>query len=155
MSDSITNNGEELYICETAQNEDLDQSGYEALTWVKIAKVGTIGEYGKDTSVQTYNLLNGGVLKGKGVTDYGSPEIECARSLSDAGQAALRTAASETDQNAYAFKRVNPTGEIDYLRAMVTGPVRNSGGSEDFVLHTFTLGLQQAVIEVPVTSGGA
>ena len=153
MGVSITNNGEELYICIDPQNEDLDQEGFEALTWTLVDRVGTIGDYGRSTNIPTYNLLNGKVLKGKGVSDYGSPAIECARDLTDAGQIAMREAGSEDDQNSYAFKRVNPSGEIDYLRGVVTGPVRNSGGSEDFVLNTFTLGLDQMPLEIPAPTG--
>jgi hypothetical protein len=99
------NAGSKLYICATPQQTDLDQAGYEALIWVQIKALGNHGEAGSDTNITTYDTWDTKVIqKGKGMTDAGSPEIECARLPTDAGQILVR-AAAKTNFN-YAFKMV-------------------------------------------------
>lgn len=155
-----TNANSKWYVCATAQNEDLTKAEYEALTWVLISKVGNVGETGKSTNVLTYNTWDTDVAdKSKGVTDAGSPTIECARMPDDAGQEILRTAAGVGNNNKYAFKEeradapVGGTGTIFYNRGIVTGPTHPNGGVEDFDLDVFTLGLVQEEIVVKPTQG--
>lgn len=155
-----TNSGAKLYICATAQPNDLDQAGYEALTWVRVTGVGNYGETGNKTNMLTYDTWDTDVVqKAKGMTDAGSPEIEVARIPTDAGQIILRAAAS-TNLN-YAFKvtrndnvgvATQPT--IRYNRGLISGPTEPNGRNEDFDLEVFTLGLQQRQITVDPTSAG-
>src|SRR5688572_17675238 len=99
------NAGSKLYICATAQQSDLDQVAYEALTWVEIKAVGSHGEAGTTVNILTYDTWDTTVAqKAKGIADAGSPEIELARIPTDPGQILLRTAAN-TNLN-YAFKMV-------------------------------------------------
>lgn len=152
-----SNAGGKVYICTTAQASDLDQTGYEALTWVEIKGIGSHGETGSSTNILTYDTWDTTVaLKAKGITDAGSPEIEVARISTDAGQDALRAAAA-TNLN-YAFKMVKNdkltgggTGTVLYNRGLVAGPKRPHGRNEDFDLEVFTLALQQVEIVVDPT----
>lgn len=153
-----TNAGAKLYICATPQPTDVaDAAAYAALTWVEIKGVGNHGETGATTNVLSYNTWSTTVVqKAKGVTDAGSPTIEVARDVSDAGQDALRAAAA-TNLN-YAFKMqkndkltIGGTGTILYNRGLVAGPRRPHGRVEDFDLEIFTLGLQQVEIVVDAT----
>lgn len=155
-----TNSGAALYICATPQPNDLNQAGFEGLTWVRIGAVGNVGETGNKTNMLTYDTWDTDVVqKAKGMTDAGSPTIECARNPTDAGQIILRAAAA-TNLN-YAFKKVGndnvavgtqPT--IRYNRGLVSGPTEPNGRNEDFDLEVFTLGLQQRQITVDPTSAG-
>jgi hypothetical protein len=151
---AATNKGRKVYICETPQPSDLDQTGYEALTWVQVGNVGSVGETGTNTNVVSYDELDTDVTqKGKGMSNAGDPVIECARNPTDDGQIALRAAAL-TDYR-YAFKFTDDdkpaadyTDTVHYNRGIVSGPIRPNGRNEDFILERFTLGLVQREIVV-------
>ena len=151
-----TNAASKLYVCATAQNEDLDLAGFEALTWVEIKGVGSLGEGGSNTNMLNYDTWDTRVIqKAKGTTDAGSPELELARIPDDAGQTILKTAAAVGNNNNYAFKEQRSdapeggTPTIFYNRGLVSGPRRPRGRNEDFDLLIFTLGMNQEELEDP------
>ena len=151
-----TNAASKLYICSTAQNSNLNQAAFEALTWVEIKYVGSLGETGKTTNILTYDTWGDAVVqKAKGMTDAGSPELEVARDPTDAGQIILRTAGEVGNNNSYAFKEERadaPSGGTPttrFHRGLVGGPRWPGGRNEDFDLEIYTLGFQQEPIEVP------
>lgn len=154
-----TNAHGKLSVCATPQMADLDQAGYEALTWVPIGSMASFGETGPSTNVLSYTTWDTAVTqKAKGITDAGSPVIEVARLSTDPGQIILR-AAGLTNFN-YAFKlekndrnTAAGTPTILYNRGLVTGPKRPNGKNEDFDVEMFTLGLQQ--LEITVDPSGA
>ncbi|MCD0280460.1 hypothetical protein JWH04_16240 [Xanthomonas melonis] len=150
MAEAQTNSGSKLYICATPQNSDLTKTQFEALTYVQVKKVGSVGERGLTTNIVTYDTWDTAVsLKGKGISNAGDPEVEMARDLADPGQIAMRAAGQPTVTSAYALKVERPSGEIEYLRGLVTGPRTPGGRNEDFVLHVYSLALNQVPIEVP------
>ncbi|MCC4588763.1 hypothetical protein LL962_16920 [Xanthomonas sp. NCPPB 1067] len=150
MAEAQTNSGSKLYICATPQNSDLTKTQFEALTFVQVKKVGSVGERGLTTNIVTYDTWDTAVsLKGKGISNAGDPEVEMARDLADPGQIAMRAAGQPTVTSAYALKVERPSGEIEYLRGLVTGPRTPGGRNEDFVLHVYSLALNQVPIEVP------
>lgn len=156
-----SNAASKIYVCSTPQNVALDQTGYEALTWVEVGAVGSRGEAGTMTNVLTYNTWNTAVAqKAKGVSDAGSPELEVARLPTDPGQVILRAAAAVGNNNSYAFKElradgaIGATGTVIYNRGLVMGPKRPGGRNEDFDLEVFTLAFQQQEIIVAPTSAG-
>lgn len=152
-----TNAACKIYTCATAQNSDLDASGYAALTWVEITGIGSRGEAGRNTNIVNYDTWDTTVTqKAKGVTDAGSPELEVARDPGDAGQDILRTAAAVGNNNNYAFKEERndsggSTPTIIYNRGIVTGPRRPGGRNEDFDLEIYTIGFNQEEIVVDPT----
>jgi hypothetical protein len=155
-----TNAGGKLYICATAQQSDLTQTEFEALSWVLISAMGNHGEAGKNQNILSYNTWDTAVIqKAKGLTDAGSPEIEVARIASDPGQIILRTAAATNLNYAFKLVRNDPaveggTGTIIYNRGLVVGPKRPLGRNEDFDLEVFTLGLNQVETVVDPLAGG-
>ncbi|KGU41861.1 MULTISPECIES: hypothetical protein [Xanthomonas] len=150
MAEAQTNSGSKLYICATPQNSDLTKTQFEALTFVQVKKVGSVGERGLTTNIVTYDTWDTAVsLKGKGISNAGDPEVEMARDLADPGQIAMRAAGQPTVTSAYALKVERPSGEIEYLRGLVTGPRTPGGRNEDFVLHVYSLALNQVPVEVP------
>jgi hypothetical protein len=152
MALAKTNSGDKLYISSTATNEDLTETEYKALTWIEISNVGNVGERGASTNILSYDTWGSDTaLKGKGITDAGSPTIEVAEDLADPGQIALRAVARLPGN--YPFKIGRTDGSLEFFRGIVTGPVFNGGRNEDFVLNTFTLGLNQLPMRVapPVT----
>lgn len=149
-----TNKGRKFYICTTPQATDLTQEQYEALTWVEVGNVGSIGETGTNTNIVSYDELSTETLqKQKGISNAGDPPVECARNDTDAGQIAMRAAAAT--KYFYATKTedndapsADYTNSIYYNRGLITGPVRPNGRNEDFILEVFTLGLVQKEIVV-------
>ncbi|HAL22592.1 MAG TPA: hypothetical protein DCP40_07680 [Stenotrophomonas sp.] len=149
-AEAKTNAGSKLFICVLPQNEDLTATGFAALTFVQVKKVGSIGERGINTNVVQYDTLDTLVaLKGKGITNAGDPQIEVAEDLADPGQVAMRAAGAPDVPDTYAFKIERADGSIEYLRGLVTGPNVPGGRNEDFILNTYTLGLNQVPVVVP------
>lgn len=148
-AEAKTNAGSKLYICALPQNEDLTATEFAALTFVQVKKVGSIGERGINTNVVQYDTLDTLVaLKGKGITNAGDPQIEVAEDLADPGQVAMRAAGAPNVPDTYAFKIERADGSIEYLRGLVTGPNVPGGRNEDFILNTYTLGLNQVPVIV-------
>jgi len=150
-----------IFVCATAQNADLTLSEYELLTWVEIKGVGSRGEQGKSTNILTYPTWDTTVVqKAKGMTDAGSPVIECARIPTDPGQILLRAGGVVGNNNNYAIKELRSDGlvagqgSVFYNRGLITGPMRPGGANEDFDLEVFTLGLQQEEIVTNPGAGG-
>lgn len=156
-----TNAGSKLYVCATAQPDDLTASEFAALTWVQVKGVGNLGETGSTTNILTYDTWGTDVSqKGKGVTNAGDPEIEVDRIPSDAGQDILRAGAL-TNYN-YAFKverNDKPNDDVDsrptyvYNRGLITGPRTPNGRNEDFDLEIFSLALNQRQVVVDAVDG--
>lgn len=156
-----SNAASKIYVCATAQNTELGQVDYEALSWVEIKAISNRGEQGKNTNILTFPTWDTTVVqKSKGMTDAGSPVLEVARIATDAGQIILRAAGAVGNNNNYAFKEVRNdavgvgTPTIRYNRGLVTGPVSPGGSNEDFDIERYTLAFQQEEIVVnPTTSG--
>lgn len=154
------NAGSKVYICATPQQADLDQAGFEALTWVQIKAIGNHGEAGSKTNIINYDTWDTKVIqKGKGMTDAGSPEVECARIPTDPGQILVRAAAKSNFNYAFKMVRNDPayeggTGTVIYNRGLVVGPTRPFGKNEDFDLEVFTLAFNQEEIVVNPGAGG-
>jgi len=158
MPEAQTNSGSKFFICVSPQNKNLTEAEFKALAFVQVSRVGNVGERGITTNSVTYDTWDTEVaLKGKGISNAGDPEVEVARDLADPGQIAMRAAGQPNVQDAYAFKIERPGGEVEYLRGLVMGPRTPGGRNEDFVLHVYSLGLNQVPIEVPApapASGG-
>lgn len=153
MADTLS--GAKLYICATAQNSDLNEAAFEALTYVQIKGVGSHGETGTNTNVVSYDTWDTEfVQKAKGTSNAGDPEVELARIPADAGQVILRTAGDHFNKNNYAFKiELNDAPALGtpttiFNRGMVAGPRIPFGRNEDFITEIYTLALQQQQIIV-------
>lgn len=160
MANKSTKKGSKVFVCATAQNTDLIQSAYVALTWVQVGKVGNIGDFGADSTMNSYNTLDEAVSqKQKGTANAGDPQIEVADVADDAGQVILRTFGDPLNQNNMAIKierndaPPGKTNTVFYSRGVVSGPLYPGGGSDDFDLARYTIGLNQLPIRVdPVTT---
>lgn len=144
-----------LFVCSTPKNSDLTQAQFEVLSWIEVRALGSHGETGNNTNILTYDTWDTAVIqKAKGITDAGSPEIECARIPGDAGQAVLNAAGAVGNNNNYAFKMVradaqgNGSPSVFFNRGLVAGPRRPNGRNEDFDLLIWTLALQQEEVRV-------
>jgi hypothetical protein len=149
---AFTHSQDKLYISTTPQNQDLDDHaghGFPSLAYVEVKGVGSLGETGLNTNIVNYDTWGSLVVsKGKGLTDAGSADVEMLRIQNDPGQIAMIAAGLPTNSDNYAFKQVLQDGTTRYFRALVAGPRNPGGRNEDFDLRVFTLGLNQAPIEV-------
>lgn len=148
MTDGVTNFGGKFYISTTAQNADLTQSEFEALTFTQVPNVGNHGDTGVNQNVVNYSTWDRNVIsKGKGEADAGSPQVEFL-DVASAGMDLMEAAADVNNTNAYAFKVLWADGSVEYNRGIVTGPTRPKGGNEDFKRLQFSLGFNQAPVIV-------
>lgn len=149
------NAASKLFVCATPQNADLSKAQYEALDYVEITAVGSVGETGISTNILTYDTWDTSVVqKAKGMTDAGSPEIEVARIPGDPGQEILILGGAVGNINNYAFKELRNDGTVRYHRGLIAGPRWPGGRNEDFDLAIFTFGFNQEPIVVNPTGGG-
>lgn len=143
MADTLA--GARFFISTTAENSDLTQTEFEALTFIEVSNVGDVGETGTSTNILTFDEWGTGVSqKSKGTSNAGDPEIQVAVNVNNAGQDAMRAACEVVDN--FAFKILLKKGIIRYNRGIVAGPKTPHGKNEDFVLEVYTLGLNQKQI---------
>lgn len=152
MPNKLTHKGTTIHVCSTAQNDDLNLAGFEALTWVQVGKVGNPGDFGATSNLPTYDTLDEAVTqKQKGVANAGDPQIEVASVYNDPGQIILRTFGNPANIDNMAIKWTRSNGQVIYSRGVVSGPMYPGGGADDFVLERFTVGLNQ----LPITDNPA
>ena len=158
MSDTRTHKGSKLYICTTPQPDNLNQAGYEALTWVQIIGVGRCGEFTVDENMVNYQLEQGGNLKAKGFSSFSDPEFEFATDYADAGQDGVR-AAGLTDLS-YAFKRekadkLNAAGNntVIYAIGKVKRVMDVNGTGDDIIRQSSVLAIEYEPVKVEATAG--
>jgi hypothetical protein len=137
-------------------------AAFTALTWVPVAGLSDMGEFGDEAEVVKFKVIDGGRVRKKvGTKDAGTFEITVGRDPLDVGQQAMRAAVGSKD--AYAVKvelndapaAAGSTATIFYLKAYVAS-ARNVMGDADTVVTTkFTLEIDAAPLEVPAVDGGA
>lgn len=157
MAQSDSNMGRKLFVCATPQNEDLSETEFEALDWVQVANVVTIGETGMRENIISQDYMDTTVSqKQKGIANAGDPDIEVGYNATDPGQIIMRTIARTRSSYAFKFEYddatpVTGTPTTVYNRGVVGGPATPNGAVEDFHNNIYTLGLNQAEIVVPAT----
>lgn len=149
MSDcGINNFGGKVSISTTAQNADLDESGFEGLAYIEVPNLGTHGDTGVTQNLVSYNTWDRIVAcKRKGQATAQDFTLEFLDAPS-AGMAAMEAAGAPGNIDAYAIKTEWPDGSVEYNRGVITGPVLMKGSNEDFKRAQFTVGAQQVPIRV-------
>lgn len=147
-----TNFGGKFYISTTAENEVLNQAGFEALSYTEVPNMGTSGDTGYSQNIISYSTWSRTlVCKGKGEATANDPAVEFLDKAS-AGMDLMLSAADPLDQNNYAFYYEWADGSIEYLRGFVSGQTLMKGSNEDFKRISFTLGIQDVPIPVAAPS---
>jgi hypothetical protein len=152
MSDcGITHSGLVIGISTTVENDDVDLSTVEGLSYENLPSVGNAGDTGVTQNIINYSTLDRQVIcKGKGEANAGDPTIEALDVPSAALDLFVAAAATDNSDN-YVIRYQWPDGSYEYNRGLITGPQRMKGGNEDFKRIMFTCGNQQApiVVEAP------
>lgn len=130
------------------QNSDLDASGFGALDYADIPRVGQLGETGVDQGINQYETW-GELLtaKQKGSASGMDSDLRCLNVTSN-GLTALKAAAQIDDQNNYVLRVTYSSGDIEYLRGLIVGPRLSKGNNNAFREFICTVALNQAPVEV-------
>lgn len=150
--------GEEWYISTTAQNSDLTQVQFEALTWERVNQVVTGPATGEETNfVSQVYTADGRARFKKGIVSGVSSNFTVGYDAEDDGQALLY--AASRSRSAYAFKHVltdspneaTTTNTIEYFRALVGARNREPGEVAGYVNHIYTVQItdQEPVVVAP------
>jgi hypothetical protein len=94
VADLISSTGTKFYLCATAPTitgvEEDDLDAFDALVWVEVGMVESIGEFGPEGTIGTFMPLGTGVAcKYRGTTDNGEVQLSIAKTTTDTGLAAL------------------------------------------------------------------
>ena len=129
-----------------------DQAGFEALTFVNVAEVTDIPEYGPTIQVVTHEPLATGVTeKYKGFINYGSVSVGLGYDISDAGQVILNEGADGTgkfDEHSVAI--TYPSGDVDYYTCKIFSYTKNPGTANSIVGSTALLEINTKIVIVTV-----
>jgi len=154
MADTTILKGSKLYICATAQNDDLNQAGYEGLTWVEIAKIVTMPMVGSVDNIVSQDYVDTTVSQyAKGFANAGQSQIVVGRDWEDAGQDALRTAAATPFNYAFKIEANDGVSGVTtpttwYTRGVIGGPMTDARSGEDFQNESFECAFNQQAIAV-------
>lgn len=130
---------------------------YAALTWVQIANVYDLGEFGDlANAVETTNLSESRVRRLKGLVDGGQMDVIVNRDSSDLGQAKLEDARKSIFD--YGVKIVLPdkvtedgVGTTYFFRGAVLGCRTSLGEADNVVRATWSIAVNSERLEVAAT----
>ena len=164
VKDIITAKGTKLYFCATAPTitgvEVTDLAAFDALTWIEVGMVESIGEFGPEGQIGTFTPLGTGVAcKFRGTTDNGEVPISIAKTTTDTGLLAL--IAKQGDPVESAFKvELSETGTgvgAKAQRYVFLGLVRSAkvsvGSGDEVVKLSCMIPITGALIEGAKANG--
>lgn len=115
-----------------------DAAGYEALMFTEIGQVTDLGEFGRESTVITFNPLGSrGTQKLKGSFNEGTITVSAGLSNADAGQI-LAKAASKSDED-YSFVINTQAGDEYFFQAKVMSFKVSIGSVESITSVSITL----------------
>ncbi len=132
-------------------------AAYEALTYIEVKEVESLGEFGDESSDVTFTSLSDGRVRHlKGARDAGVLALVVGRDPFDPGQTAMR--AAEKTKFAYAIKVVaadagdeNDTPTTFYCHALIQSAKENFGEADNVVKTNFNVGITTAIYEDKAT----
>lgn len=148
-----TTSGTQVWIATTAWTPSLISVAlYEALTWVKVGELETLGDIGDSFKSVTFaGMDDSREREFKTIKQGGKPTVVCGRDPLDPGQIAMR-AASQT-KFVYPFKveyddarGADYSDSKEYYGAQVMGAVTNIGNAESILRRTFDCSVQTDII---------
>lgn len=114
---SISYIGTCLYIAVGSPATE-DETGYDALTWVEVGKIVSIGELGDESEDIAFDLLKPGRRTHvSGVKDLGEIPVTIEYDREDAGQDIVRTA--NNTNVTHSFRIDDPDGDEIFFQGLV------------------------------------
>lgn len=157
MTEPVSGSGTKIYIAGAVTAEPADAAAYQALTWIEIKEVETIGEYGDEKTVTSFAVLGDDrVKKVTGSSDAGTLTITVVDIPDDAGQVAAK--AAQAMKYNYPFKIVSPnrltvagTDQIDYLIGPVASQRKGQTTPNGELTRVFTVAINSKFTTVAPT----
>ena len=155
---NFTAAGTTLYLDdELPTTFDTDSTtGYPGLTFVEVAEVTSIGDFGPSFSVVNHTPLGDRVVsKRKGSVNYGSTTVAAARDESDTGQGAMDTALNNDCPVSFKVEHNDVpcgggTGTVEYFTGIVTSALStNLGGPDNIDSVSYTIEIDRPIVKVP------
>ena len=127
-----------------------DQAGFEALTFVDVAEVTDLGEFGAVyNKVDHAALERRNIVKRKSMVDYGSVSVQLGRDPSDAGQQLLIDGADGSARDSiFSISVTLQDGSISYFTSQIYSYTTNVGAGDQIVGSTVQLEIDNEIIEV-------
>ena len=123
-----------------------DEAGFAALTYVNIAELTSVGEYGASQEEVPHDPLVGEKQKYKGQNDNGSLSLGYAVDTSDAGQVILAAGAGgATNFTQHSVEVKYSDGGIDYVYGYVFGSNKNPGSINSIVSGSSSVGINELI----------
>lgn len=134
MSDVITTAGATIGVV-ASQPATLDDTGFEALTYVNIGEVTDFGEFGVVYELVTHNPIGTRTtIKRKGTVNNGAVSMVIGRDRSDAGQLLLQAGANGADvDTVHSFEVTLQNGDVIYFTGQIMSFTDNLGSVNNIV----------------------
>ena len=138
------------FAVSAAKPATYNATGFGALTFTTVGGVTSVGEFGGEAELITYDLLTERVTKKlKGTINYGTIQLEMVLETADAGQLLLEAGAlGSAVDTIHSFKVTLNDGKIKYFTGVVMGFRTNVGASNNVVAVTSNIELDNSVVTV-------
>jgi hypothetical protein len=161
--DLVASKGTKVYLSTGAVPSGSTVTGWDALSWVEVGLVESVGEFGPDASIGSFTPIGTGVAcKFMGTVDNGEASLTIAKS-SDSGLAILLAQQGETnsipmkielsDTPAASGTGATPLGTRFCFPGLVKGARYNIGTGDDVVKVNTSLVINGSIIEGTATGG--
>lgn len=129
-----------------------DDTGFAALTFVKIGQIVNIPAFGPTVQVVESNPLETGITeKFVGFVNYGSVALEADYDDEDAGQTLVVSAVDTTDASfgkQFSFKLTYSTGAVRYWLGKFFSATENPSGANSMVTTSMNVEIDSPVLKV-------
>ena len=129
-----------------------DEAGFTGagMTYIDVAEVTDMGEYGPEYEVVTHNpLATRRTVKRKGTVNDGALTMQLGRDPSDAGQAALIAGVDGAERDTvHSFKITLQDGTTQYFTGQIYSYTTNVGSINQITGASVTVELDNEIIEV-------
>jgi hypothetical protein len=116
-----------------------DEAGYEALTWVNVAGLQSVGEVGDEhETISVPDLTLGRIRQIKGAATGTTIPVALREVPSDAGQTAAEAAAKAAGGE-YSFRIGEPGGKEQYVSGVAMSWKRNERSTGSYAGFTFSV----------------
>jgi len=134
----------------TGQPATFDQAGYEAMTFILIGEVMSLGEFGGQSDEVTSQPLATGITEFfKGFIQYGQPSLGLDRDSTDVGQQLLISHNDGANQFTPLSVKVQlQDGTVFYLDTKVFSYTTNVGSANQMVGSTANIRVNKVPVEV-------
>ena len=126
-----------------------DNAGFAALTYVEVAEIESLPEFGGTSQEITFTALSDIITrKAKGAFDAGSVSLGLGRDTSDAGQTLIKGGAVPTVNTVFSFKVLYPDASVQYFTALIMSYTTNTNDVNSVIRSTALISLTNVVVEV-------